>query len=121
MDRIELVGIAHAERERLGRTIQYSPPEAWDAESAAAGWTNRDVMAHLAAQDTAAAQLIGGEPAEEFQAFRDANGGDFWVDGFNQWAIEIRAQTPTREILTAWGLSIPGLLGERAACGRPNL
>jgi uncharacterized protein (TIGR03084 family) len=114
LDRIELVGIAHAERDRLGRTIQYSPPEAWDADSAATGWTNRDVMAHLAAQDTAAAQLVGGEPAEEFQAFRDANGGDFWVDGFNQWAIEIRAQTPTRDILTAWGRAADVML-ERAA------
>lgn len=113
MDRIELVGIAHAERERLGRTIQYAPPDSWDAQSPAAGWTNRDVMAHLAAQDTAAAQLMGGEPAQEFEAFRQANDGDFWVDGFNQWAIEIRAQTPTREILTAWGRAADAML-ERA-------
>jgi hypothetical protein len=60
-------------------------------------------MAHLAAQDTAAAQLMGGGVAEEFEAFREANGGQFWVDGFNQWAVEVRRDVPTREVLTAWG------------------
>ncbi|HEY3264969.1 MAG TPA: maleylpyruvate isomerase N-terminal domain-containing protein [Actinomycetota bacterium] len=103
MERIELVGIAHAERDRLGRTIQYVPPGSWDAGSPCDRWRNRDVMAHLAAQDTAAAQLMGAGVAEEFEAFREANGGQFWVDGFNQWAVEVRRDVPTREVLTAWG------------------
>jgi uncharacterized protein (TIGR03083 family) len=105
VERIELVGIAHAERQRLGRTIQFAAPEAWDAESPCAGWRNRDVVAHLAAQDTAAAQLLGGQPAAEFEAFREANDGEFWVDGFNEWAVRVRADVPTREILTTWGLA----------------
>ena len=58
IDRTQMLGIAHAERERLGRTIQYTPPAVWDAESVCAGWRNRDIVAHLAAQDTAAAQLL---------------------------------------------------------------
>jgi uncharacterized protein (TIGR03083 family) len=103
VERIELVGIAHAERERLGRTIQYAAPQSWDANSPCPGWTNRDVVAHLAAQDTAAAQLLGGGVAEEFEAFREANGGEFWVDGFNQWAVEVRKDVPTREVLNSWG------------------
>lgn len=111
---IELVGTAHAERERLGRTIQFVPPPSWERGSACAGWRNRDVVAHLAAQDAAAAEVIGGEPAEEFEAFRAANGGDFWVDGFNEWAVGVRAEVPTREILTAWGRAA-SLLLERAA------
>ncbi|MGZ4146465.1 MAG: maleylpyruvate isomerase family mycothiol-dependent enzyme [Actinomycetota bacterium] len=105
MERIELVGIAHAERQRLGRTIQYAAPDAWDADSPCAGWRNRDVMAHLAAQETAASQLLGGQPAAEFRAFREANEGEFWVDGFNDWAVRVRADVPTREILTTWGLA----------------
>jgi uncharacterized protein (TIGR03083 family) len=103
VDRSQLVGIAHAERARLGRTIQYAPPEAWDAPSGCAGWTDRDVIAHLAAQETAAAQVVAGDPAEEFDAFRRANGGEFWVDGFNEWAIGVRRELPTRAILTDWG------------------
>ena len=48
LGREELIGIAHAERERLGRTIQYAPPESWERTSVCAGWRNRDVVAHMA-------------------------------------------------------------------------
>lgn len=98
-----LVGIAHAERARLGRTIQYTDPAAWDAPSPCQGWTNRDIVAHLAGQEAAAAQAIGGEPAEEFDAFREANGGELWVDGFNEWAIGVRGELSTRRVITDWG------------------
>ena len=103
LDRTTLIGIAHAERERLGRTIQYTPPAAWDADSVSAGWRNRDIVAHLAAQDTAAAQLVGDEPAEEFDMFREANGGELWVNGFNEWAIKVRDERPTRQLIADWG------------------
>lgn len=103
IDRRRLLGIAHAERERLGRTIQYTPPEAWDAESICAGWRNRDIVAHLAAQETAAAQLLAGEPAAEFEAFREANDGELWVNGFNEWAVKVREELPTRQLITDWG------------------
>jgi uncharacterized protein (TIGR03083 family) len=98
-----LIGIAHAERARLGRTIQYTEPAAWDAPSPCRDWTNRDVLAHLAAQETAAAQAIAGEPAEEFDAFREANGGELWVDGFNEWAIGVRDDRSARAMITDWG------------------
>jgi uncharacterized protein (TIGR03083 family) len=58
IDRGTLIGLAHAERQRLGRVIQFAPPESWEQPRACEGWWNRDVMAHLAAQDTAAAQLL---------------------------------------------------------------
>jgi uncharacterized protein (TIGR03083 family) len=114
MERVELVAIANAERQRLGRTIQFAAPSSWDASSPCEGWRNRDIVAHLAAQDTAAAQLLGGGRAEEFDAFREANEGDFWVDGFNEWAVQIRRDVPTREVLTAWGRAADVLL-EHAA------
>ncbi len=94
LDRTRLLGIAHAERERLGRTIQYTPPDAWDAPSVCQGWRNRDIVAHLAAQDTAAAQLLAGEPAVEFEAFKEANDGELWVNGFNEWAVKVREESP---------------------------
>lgn len=103
LDRIAMIGIARAERERLGRTIQFTPPGAWDAASVCAGWRNRDIVSHLAAQDTAAAQLMNGDPAVEFDAFRAANDGELWVNGFNQWAVEVREELPTRQIITDWG------------------
>ena len=103
MERTELTGILHAERARFGRTIQYADPAMWESPSPCPGWTNRDLMAHMAAQDTAAAQAIGGEPSKEFVAFREANAGDLWVNGFNEWAIGVRGDLSTRQILTDWG------------------
>jgi uncharacterized protein (TIGR03083 family) len=102
-DRQQLAGIAYAERERLGRTMQFTDPAAWDRDSADAGWRNRDIVAHLAAQDIAAAQLLAGEPAVEFDAFREANDGDLWVNGFNEWAVKVREEQPTRQMITDWG------------------
>jgi uncharacterized protein (TIGR03083 family) len=101
--RNQMLGIAHAERERLGRTIQYTGPDAWDEESVCPGWRNRDLVAHLAAQDTAAAQLLAGEKAAEFDAFREANEGDLWVSGFNEWAVKVREELPIRQLITDWG------------------
>ncbi len=110
IDRTQMLGIARAERERLGRTMQYAAPDAWDAESLCAGWRNRDIVAHLAAQDTAAAQLLAGEPATEFDLFRQANDGGLWVNGFNEWAIKVRDDVPTRQLITDWGKAADAFL-----------
>ena len=110
IDRTQMLGIAHAERDRLGRTMQYAAPDAWDAESVCAGWRNRDIVAHLAAQDTAAAQLLAGEPAAEFDAFREANDGELWVNGFNEWAVKVREDVPTRQLITDWGKAADAFL-----------
>ena len=44
----ELLGVARHEREALGRTIQYTPPEAWEVAGPIEGRRNRDVVAQLA-------------------------------------------------------------------------
>jgi uncharacterized protein (TIGR03083 family) len=114
--RSDLIGIAHAERQRLGRMVQFAEPDSWEKPSAAAGWWNRDVMAHLAAQDTAAAQLMAGEPAEELEAFRATLGDEpFDVDAFNAWTVDRRSGTETRPILDTWGRAAEALLAHAAA------
>ena len=106
-----LLGIAHAERERLGRMVQFADPETWEQPSAAAGWWNRDVMAHLAAGDTAAAQLVAGQPAEELEGYRgDLGDAPFTPDGWNAWTVNRRAGSPTREIIETWGRAAEALL-----------
>ena len=115
ISRDDLVGIAHAERQRLGRMIQFADPNTWDAPSAATGWWNRDVMAHLSAGDTAAAQLLAGIPAEELDEFRATlNGQAFSTDAWNAWIVNRRAGMETRAILDTWGLAAESLL-EHAA------
>ena len=37
IDREELLGIAHAERQRLGRMIQFAEPDSWEQASADPG------------------------------------------------------------------------------------
>jgi uncharacterized protein (TIGR03083 family) len=69
-------------------------------------------MAHLAAQETAAVQVVRGEAPEEFDAFRAANGGDFWVDGFNDSAVRVRADLTNRRILEDWGRAADLLLAD---------
>ena len=110
LDRKQLEGIAYAERQRLGRTMQFTDPEAWDRDSVCEGWRNRDIVAHLAAQDTAAAQLMNGDPAAEFDAFREANDGELWVNGFNEWAVKVREEVATRQLATDWGMAARSLL-----------
>jgi uncharacterized protein (TIGR03083 family) len=106
-----LLGMAHAERQRLGRMIQFAEPETWELPSAAAGWWNRDVMAHLGAGDTAAAQLVAGEAAEELAAYREQLGEEsFTVDGWNAWTVARRAGSETRELLDVWGRAAESLL-----------
>jgi uncharacterized protein (TIGR03083 family) len=107
----DLVGIAHAERQRLGRMIQFAEPDTWEEPSAAAGWWNRDVMAHLAAGDTAAAQLLAGQPAEELDQFREQLDGQvFTTDAWNAWTVNRRSGMDTRTILDMWGMAAESLL-----------
>ena len=110
IERERMLGVANAERQRLGRTIQYAAPAVWDADSVCAGWRNRDIVAHLAAHEIAAAQLLNGDAAVEFDAFREANGGELWVNGFNEWAVKVRAEAPTRELIGDWGQAADGFL-----------
>ncbi len=95
--------------------IQFAEPDTWDKPSAAPGWWNRDVMAHLAAADTAAAQLVAGEPAQELDEFRaQLNGRGFVTDEWNAWTVNRRAEMQTRALIDTWGTAAESLL-EHAA------
>jgi uncharacterized protein (TIGR03083 family) len=115
--RQELLGIAHAERQRLGRTMQYAPPESWEQPSACSGWWNRDVVAHMGGQDTAAAHLFLGDPAEELDAYRTGLSSDdaFTVDGLNVYLVNNRSGLPFRDALTTWGQAAEATLDFAAA------
>lgn len=114
--REQLIGIAHAERQRLGRMIQFSPPDSWEQPSAAPGWWNRDVMAHLAGQDTAAAQLLKGDEPVELDEYRASlqDGDELTTDGLNEFLVNRRSGLPYREVLTHWGQAAEALLAYAA-------
>jgi enediyne biosynthesis protein E11 len=104
LDRLWLLGTARFEREALGRTIQYTPPHAWEEQSPADGWRNRDIVAHLAASDVAAAAVISGEtPAEVVEFGKTLNGEPQTVEAFNEFSVKRRADEPFRSVVLEWG------------------
>jgi uncharacterized protein (TIGR03083 family) len=104
LDRNWLPGTARAERGALGRSIQYTPPDRWEAESVSPGWRNRDIVGHLAADDVLAAAVIGGEsPTELDEYMKSLDGAPFTIDGFNDWTLGRRADQPFRAVVGEWG------------------
>jgi uncharacterized protein (TIGR03083 family) len=105
LTRERMLGIARFEREALGRTVQYTPPERWDAESPAEGWRVKDVLAHLAASEVAAAAVVAGEPADEVEEYRKTlePGAPLTGDGFISWSTARRAETPVHALAMEWG------------------
>lgn len=119
LDRTWLLGVARAEREALGRTIQYTPPERWEEESPKEGWRLRDVVAHLAAADAAAASVISDEPPSELDEYTKSldDPRELTSDGFNSWAVSRRADTPALSLASEWGRSADALLIRAAGTG----
>jgi uncharacterized protein (TIGR03083 family) len=111
IERRWLLGTARAEREALGRTIQYTPPEAWEADSVSVGWRNRDILAHLASLEVAAAGAIVEEMTAELEEFhKEREGRPFDVDEFNEAGVRRRADEPFRAVVREWGQAADLLL-----------
>ena len=117
LDRTWLLGVASAEREALGRTIQYTPPQFWEAEGPVEGWLVRDVLAHLAANEVAAAAVIGGEPATDIEEYTKSlpRGESFTTEAYNRWAVERRAEQGPIALALDWGRAADLLLDRASA------
>lgn len=104
LDRKWLLGSARSEREALGRTIQYTPPDRWEEESASAGWRNSDIVAHLAASEVAAAAVMGGEePAEAEEFIKELEDEPFTFEAFNEYTVRRRAEESLGALVKEWG------------------
>lgn len=116
LDRDWLVAVARAERVALGTTIQYTPPERWEAVSPVEGWRVKDVLAHLAATEVAAAAYVGDESPAEVEEFEKSlpEGESFTLDGFNDWSVRRRADVHTVSLAQEWGRAADLLLARVA-------
>src|SRR6266702_1197596 len=99
-----MLGVARHEREALGRTIQSTDPAAWVLPAGSGRWRCRDVMAHLASTEVAAAAVLAGEAPTELEEYlKSEEGADPTLDGFSRFAVERRAQVPVRQVILEWG------------------
>jgi uncharacterized protein (TIGR03083 family) len=104
ISRDELLAIARHERDALGRTVQYTPPERWEEDSPCEGWRVKDVLAHLAANDVAVAALVAEETPTELEDFRkELADKPFTRDGWNEWSVQRRPETSAVSLAMEWG------------------
>ena len=117
LDRKWLLGVARAEREALGRTVQYTPPERWEADSPKEGWRLGDVVAHLEASEAVAASVIADEAPEELDEYAKSldDPRTLDADGFNRWAVARRQEAPVLSLALGWGRAADLLLVRAAA------
>jgi uncharacterized protein (TIGR03083 family) len=115
LDQGWLLGTARFEREAMGRTIQYTPPQAWDQEAVSPGWRNRDIVAHLAASEVAAAAAMAGEISSEVEEYtKSLDGVRFTLQRFNDWTVQRRADESFRVVVREWGQSADLFLSRAA-------
>lgn len=104
LDREWLLGVARHERDAFGRTVQYTDPSYWEADSPIEGWRLKDVAAHLAASDVAAAAILGGEESAEGEEYRKTlDGQPMATDGWNDWSVARRRDEPLLALVRDWG------------------
>ena len=102
IERDQLLAIGQAERVALGRTIQYTAPDAWDKPSRVDGWSLKDVVSHLAASEGVAAAAFGNEPAPEVEEFMK-EGPHLTIDNFDEFTVRRRAEHSLRDVVVEWG------------------
>jgi uncharacterized protein (TIGR03083 family) len=112
LDRNWLLGVARAEREALGRTVQYTPPERWEEDSPRDGWQLRDIVAHLDATEAMAASVIADEAPSELDEYAKSldDPRSLESEAFNRWAVDKRRESPALSLALDWGRSADVLL-----------
>jgi uncharacterized protein (TIGR03083 family) len=115
-DRDNVLAAARHERDALGRTVQYTSPDHWDAESPRDGWRVKDVLAHLAASDVAAAALLAFEEPVEVEEYRATLDGEpFRAEGWERWSVERRANATAVSLGLEWGRAADLVLARAGA------
>jgi uncharacterized protein (TIGR03083 family) len=71
----------------------------------------KDVLAHLAASDVAAAAILGDEAPSELDEYRKTlEGQPATGDGWNEWSVDRRRDVPALELAFEWGRAADLLL-----------
>jgi uncharacterized protein (TIGR03083 family) len=96
-------GIFDAESARLDRFFSTLPEDAWARPSRCEGWSVRDVLAHLAGEETYNHACLDGDLEGFFALLQSVGVGGFGDFGdFNEWCVRQRAGIPVQQVLGEW-------------------
>jgi uncharacterized protein (TIGR03083 family) len=95
LDPFDLLG---READRVHRLFTSEPD--WSRSSRCAGWTVRDMLAHLKGLEDYARANLDNRVRDLFRAAEQAGALD--VDAFNHWQIQVYAAVPTDELVGEW-------------------
>lgn len=90
-----------AEAERLERQFSRLDETAARQPSRCAGWSVRDVLAHLAGEEAYNHACLDGTVEELFARLERAGVGG-GLAGFNEWTVQQRRDRPLAEVLAEW-------------------
>jgi uncharacterized protein (TIGR03083 family) len=94
--------IFDAEAARLDRFFGSLEGGAWLRPSRCAGWSVRDVLAHLAGEEAYNHACLNGDLDGFFAWLRREGVTGQGFGEFNQWCVSSRQQVPVREVLAEW-------------------
>jgi uncharacterized protein (TIGR03083 family) len=92
--------IFDAEAARLDRYFSGLDTEAWERPSRCAGWSVRDVLAHLAGEELYNHACLDGN-VQDLLARLAREGVEGFHD-FNEWSVRQRRTVPVDEVLEEW-------------------
>jgi uncharacterized protein (TIGR03083 family) len=100
LDDLDPFDIFDAEATRLDRFFDALDEKDWDRPSRCAGWSVRDVLAHLAGEEAYNHACLDDELDELFGHLAKAGVGDFAE--FNDWTVRARRDLPVARVLQEW-------------------
>lgn len=100
LDDLDPFAIFDAEAERLDRYFTGLDDAVWLRESRCAGWTVRDVLAHLAGQEVYNHACL--DDALERLSERMVSEGITGITEFNDWTVRTRRDRPVADVLEEW-------------------
>jgi uncharacterized protein (TIGR03083 family) len=100
LDDLDPFALLDAEAERLDRYFSGLDDAAWMRPSRCAGWTVRDVLAHLAGQETYNHACL--DDALETLSERMLSEDISTVAEFNDWTVRTRRDRPVASVLEEW-------------------
>lgn len=97
---LEPFDIFDVEAARLDRFFSSLDDAGWQRPSRCAGWSVRDVLAHLAGEELYNHACLDDEVQALFSRLADI--GVAGMDGFNEWTVRERRGVPVGQVIDEW-------------------